>query len=60
MNIIKEITATESFKNMDQNVKKCQNVESFEECVTRKYIEVLVDKCNCLPIDLRLNEKVKV
>ena len=58
LNVIKEITATSSFLSMERNVRKCQNDESFDECVTRKYIDNLIKKCNCLPLNLRLTYKV--
>ena len=58
LNVIKEITATSSFLSLDRNVRKCQDDETFEECVTSKYIDNLIKKCNCLPLDLRLTEKV--
>ena len=58
LNVIKEITATSSFLSMDRNVKICQVNETFDECVTRKYIEGFIKKCKCLPLDLRLTEKV--
>ena len=58
LNVIKEITATSSFLSMVRNVRKCQDDESFDECVTTKYIDNLIKKCNCLPLNLRLTEKV--
>ena len=58
LNVIKEITATSSFLSMERNVRKCQNNVSFDVCVTSKYIDNLIKKCNCLPFNLRLTEKV--
>ena len=58
MNVIKEITATSSFLSMDRNVRKCQDDETFDDCVTRKYIDDFIRQCNCLPLNLRLTEKV--
>ena len=58
MNVIKEITATSSFLSMDRNVRKCQDAETFDDCVTIKYIDDLIKKCNCLPLHLRLTEEV--
>ena len=43
---------------MESNVKKCQNDETFDECVTSKYIDDLIKRCDCLPLNLRLTEKV--
>ena len=58
LNVIKEITATSSFLSLDRNVRKCQDDETFDDCVTRKYIDDLIRQCNCLPLNLRLTEKV--
>ena len=58
LNVIKEIIATSSFLSIERNVRKCQNDESFDECVTRKYIDDLITKCKCLPLNLRLTKKV--
>ena len=58
LNVIKEITATSSFLSMDRNVKKCQDDRTFDDCVTIKYIDDLIKKCKCLPLNLRLTEMV--
>ena len=58
LNVIKEITATSSFLSMDRNVKKCQDDRTFDDCVTIKYIDDLIKKCKCLPLNLRLTDKV--
>ena len=58
LNVIKEISATDSFLSMNENDRKCQGVETFDECVTRKYIDDLKNKCNCLPLHLRLTNEV--
>ena len=58
LNVIKEITATSSFLSMERNVKKCKNEESFDECVTNKYIDELIEKCKCLPLTLRFTNEV--
>ena len=58
VNVIKEITTTSSFQSMERNERKCQNDISFDECVTNNYIDNLNKKCKCLPLNLRLTEKV--
>ena len=58
LNVIKEIIATSSFLSMERNVRKCQDDETFDNCVTSKYIDDLIQKCKCLPLNLRLTEKV--
>ena len=57
-NVIKEIRASESFLSMDAHVRKCQNDETFGECLTKNYINNLKKKCNCLPFNIRLTDKV--
>ena len=62
LNVVKEISATELFLSdslfMDKDVRKCQDDETIDECVTGKYINDLKDKCKCLPLNLRINEEV--
>ena len=56
---MKEISATDSFLSMDRDVSKCQDDETWDECVTRKYINDLKDKCKCLPTSLNLMDEVE-
>ena len=51
MNVIKEIKVTDSFLSMDKGVKGCQK-ESFDDCTTRKYMNALMSKCHCLPLQV--------
>ena len=44
---------------LDRETRKCQNVEAYDECRTRLHEECLRQKCGCLPLSLRLSEKVK-
>ena len=43
---------------MERNVRKCQDDETFDECVASNYIDDLIEKCKCLPLNLRLTKKV--
>ena len=56
---MKEIAVTDSFMGLDTNTKNCQNIETFDDCKTRLYIEQLRQECGCLPLSLRLSDKVK-
>ena len=60
LNILKEIIVSNSFLSMEKDVKKCQDVETFNDCVTTKFIRDLKSKCKCLPLNLRLNMKVNI
>ena len=55
---MKEIAVTESFMGLDIDTRKCQNVETYDDCKTRLYIEHLRQECGCLPLSLRLSEEV--
>ena len=55
---LKEINVTESYLGMDQDVKNCQNKEPFYDCTTRQYINNIVVKCGCLPLNIRQTNKV--
>ena len=59
INNIKEIAVTESFMGLDRDTRKCQNIETFDDCKTRLHIEHLRKKCGCIPFSLRLPSKVK-
>ena len=56
---IKEISVTEQFMGLDKETRKCQNIETYDNCKTRLYIEKLKQECGCLPLSLRFSEKVK-
>ena len=55
---VKEIDTTEAFLNLDENVKLCQNVESYEKCQAKEYIKNGLKKCNCTPYELRNFDKM--
>ena len=57
LNVIKEITVTDSFLSSNEQTRGCQE-ESVDECTTRKYRKTFLNQCNCLPFQLRLNEEV--
>ena len=56
---LKEIVVTDSFMGLDRETKHCQNVEAYDDCKTKSYVENLRRECGCLPFALRLSEKVK-
>ena len=39
---LKEIYVTDSFMGLDKDTRKCQNIETFDDCKTRQYVENLV------------------
>ena len=50
---IKEIEVTDKFLILDDDVKNCQNKETYEDCITNKFLESLKSECNCVPFNLR-------
>ena len=58
VNVLKEIKVSESYLGMDQDVTECQNEESFCNCATRKFMDTLIEKCGCLPINIRISNEV--
>ena len=56
---MKEITVTDSFMGLNQEARKCQNIETFDECKTRIYVENMKQECGCLPFSLKLSRWVK-
>ena len=57
LNVIKEILVTDSFLSSNEQIRGCQE-ESTDECTTRKYKKIILNECNCLPFQIRLNEEV--
>ena len=57
LNVIKEISVTDSFMSMDKDVRGCQK-ESYNKCTTTKYINALMNKCQCLPFQMIQSNKV--
>ena len=59
LNNMKEISVTDSFLGLDRDTRNCQNIETYNDCKTRLYVETLRSECGCLPLSLKLSEKVK-
>ena len=57
LNVIKEITVTNSFLSMNKDARGCQK-ESSDDCTTRKYKNTLINQCQCLPFHMIQTEKV--
>ena len=57
LNVIKEISVTDSFMSMDKDVRGCQK-ESYDKCSTTKYIDALMNECQCLPFQMIQSNKV--
>ena len=51
---VKEIKVTDAYLGLQEDVKKCQNVEPFENCTTRKYIDMVQKECKCVPYELTI------
>ena len=50
---VKEVLVTEDYLGLDEEVRKCQVQEIFEECTTRNYLTAIQEQCNCIPYSLR-------
>ena len=55
---LKEISVTDSFMTLDKDFRKCQNIETQNDCKTRLYIEHIRQICGCIPLSLNLFAKV--
>ena len=58
LNNLKEVTVTDSFLGLEKDTRHCQNIETYHDCKTRVHIENLRQECGCLPLSLKLLEKV--
>ena len=50
---IQMVETTEDFKTMRPSVRECQTETTFEDCVTQRYLELLMERCSCLPFNLQ-------
>ena len=57
---MKEISVTDSFMGLHKDTGKCQNIETYDNCITRLLLENLRQECRCLPLSLYHSRKVKV
>ena len=48
---------TDSFIGQDENDRGCQ-LEPLFNCTTRKYLDALLYQCGCIPLNIRLSNKV--
>ena len=55
---LKEINVTDSFLGLDVNSRKCQNIETYNDCKTRLYIKNMKEVCGCLPLSHIMSEEV--
>ena len=60
LNALTEIEVTDSYLGLDQDLRKCQNEEPFYNCTTRKHMVTIMEECGCLPIHMKLSNKVAV
>ena len=59
LNDLKEIKATDSYIGMDKEVRDCQYKESFYNCTTRQHLATYQEKCGCMPLNIKLGDKVR-
>ena len=50
---VKQIDVTKNFLNLPKNIQQCQNVQSFEDCLTRYFNDTISRMCGCTPYQLR-------
>ena len=48
MSGLKKMTGTKNFLNLPEQFKKCQ-IESFEDCNVKRYLQEIQTKCKCVP-----------
>ena len=57
LNALTKIEVTDSFISQDDEDRGCQH-EPLYNCTTRKFLDALLGKCGCLPINIRQNKVV--
>ena len=59
MSVLKKMTGTEDFLALPDEAKGCQ-IDSEDECVRKKYRQVLINKCGCVPWALKQAGEVSI
>ena len=59
LNVLSEVSVTDSFLSLDEDVRNCQERESYVDCITNYYLTNLKKMCGCLPLKLGLEEEVQ-
>ena len=52
LNDMKEIMVTDSYLDLDQTVRACQNKESLHSCSTRLHTAAFLAQCGCVPFNM--------
>ena len=58
LNALIEVKVTESYLGLDGHARECQMEEPFYNCTTRHYVDTLLKQCGCLPLNIRISNKV--
>ena len=59
LSVLKKMTGTASFMKMSDELKGCQ-VETYEECSSRKYLARVAEECGCVPWALSSSRREQV
>ena len=59
LNNLKEISVTDSFMGLDKATRHCQETDTYDDCKTWLHVDNLRMECGCLPLYLKLSDKVK-
>ena len=57
---LKEINVSDSFLTLDVDSRKCQHIETYNDCKTRLYIKNMKQKCGCLTLSHIMSEEVYI
>ena len=56
---MKDISVTASYLGLEKEIRNCQNIETYNDCITRHYMENSMQECGCLPLSSIMSDKVK-
>ena len=58
LDALTQIEVTESYLGLDQDIRECQDKEALFNCTTRFYLDEILHKCGCLPLNIKLSKQV--
>ena len=58
MKMFMDINVTDSFLDLNENVRGCQSKEKFAKCLQTKYADQMMKECGCVSVQIALQNQV--
>ena len=52
MKMFMDVSVTDSFLGLDEDIRKCQRKDKFEKCVLTNSVDNMLKECGCVPLHI--------